>query len=111
MHSIKSFCETQIKEATKDKDYADAYGDHARYLPQYIRLPEERKIQLFRQAEPYLSIFEKPPEVTDQSEEIRELRERLDKYSMLDKVLESIEQPELEKLIKSLKSQAQKATV
>lgn len=111
MHSIKSFCETQIKEATKDKDYADAYGDHARYLPQYIRLSEERKIQLFRQAEPYLSIFEKPPEVTDQSEEIRKLEERLDKYSMLDKVLESIEQPELEKLIRSLKNQAQKATI
>ncbi len=105
MHSIKSFCETQIKEATKDKDYADAYGDHARYLPQYIRLSEERKIQLFRQAEPYLSLFEKPPEVTDQSEQIRKLEERLEKYSMLDSLLENIEMPKLEKFLNSINEQ------
>jgi len=103
LHSIKSFCETQIKEATKDKDYADAYGDHARYLSQYIRLSEERKIQLFRQAESNLSLFEKPPEITDQDERVKKLEERLEKYSMLDKLLENIEQPELEKFLKSIK--------
>ena len=102
IHSIRAFCMTQLKEATKDPDYAHGYGGHIRYLEQYIRLSEERKIQLFKQAEPYLSLYEQAPEVTDQSERLKEIEEKLEKYQMLDKLLVNIEQPKLEELLRGL---------
>ncbi len=102
IHSIGAFCITQIKEATKDPDYAHGYGGHTRYLEQYIRLTEERKIQLFKQAEPYLSLYEIAPEVTDQSERLKEIEEKLEKYQMLDKLIANVEQPKLEELLRGL---------
>ena len=102
IHSIRAFCMTQLKEATKDADYAHGYGGHIRYLEQYIRLSDERKIQLFKQAEPYLSLYEAAPEVTDQSERLKEIEEKLEKYQMLDKLISNIEQPKLEELLRGL---------
>ncbi len=102
IHSIGAFCITQIKEATKDADYAHGYGGHTRYLEQYIRLSEERKIQLFRQSEPNLSLYETPVVVTDQSERLKEIEEKLEKYQMLDKLIANIEQPKLENLLRRL---------
>ena len=102
IHSIRAFCMTQIKEATKDPDYAHGYGGHIRYLEQYIRLSEETKIKLFKQAEPYLSLYEVAPEVTDQSERLKEIEEKLEKYQMLDKLISNIEQPKLEELLRGL---------
>jgi len=104
IHSIGAFTITQLKEATKDPDYAHGYGGHKRYLQQYIRLPEERKIQLFQQAESLLSIYEVTPEVTDQSEKIRSIEAKLEKYEMLDKLIQNIEQPKLEKLLQEINS-------
>ncbi len=103
MHAIGAFTITQLKEATKDPDYAHGYGGHKRYLQQYIRLPEERKIQLFKQAESYLSIYEVTAEVTDQSEKIKEIEAKLEKYETLDKLIQNIEQPKLEELLKAVK--------
>ncbi len=102
IHSIGAFTITQLKEATKDPDFAHGYGGHKRYLQQYIRLSEERKIELFRQAESYLSIYEITPEVTDQSEKIKEIESKLKKYEMLDKLIGTIEQPKLDKLLQNL---------
>jgi len=101
LHSIGAFCITQIKEATKDADYAHGYGGHTQYLHQYIRLTDERKIELFRQAEPYLSIFEYRV-VVDDNERMKAIEEKLEKYQMLDKLIENIEQPKLEKLLQNL---------
>ena len=101
IHSIGSFNMTALKEATKDPDYAHGYGGHKRYLQQYIRLPLERQIQLFRQAEPYLSIFEDRIVVED-NERMKAIEEKLEKYQMLDKLIENIEQPKLEKLLQNL---------
>jgi len=101
IHSIGSFNMTALKEATKDPDYAHGYGGHKRYLQQYIRLPLERQIQLFRQAEPYLSIFEDRIVVED-NERLKIVEEKLEKYQMLDKLIENIEQPKLEKLLQNL---------
>ena len=89
---------TALKEATKDPDYAHGYGGHKKYLEQYIRLPLERQIQLFRQSEPYLSIFEDRIVVED-NERMKAIEEKLEKYEMLDKLIENIEQPKLEQLI------------
>ena len=91
-----------IKEATKDPDYAHGYTGHTRYLQQYIRLSKERQIELFRQAEPYLSLYEQVPVITDQNKRITKLEEKLEKYQMLDKLIENIEQPKLEKLLQNL---------
>lgn len=104
IHSVRAFCITQCKEATKDADYAHAYGGHKRYLQQYIRLAEERKIQLFRECEPKLSIYETSI-VVDSSERMKNLEDKLERFEMLDKILQSVKQPELEKLIESIKEQ------
>jgi len=101
IHSIGSFNMTALKEATKDPDYAHGYGGHKRYLQQYIRLPLERQIQLFRQAEPYLSIFEDRIVVED-NERMTAMEDKLEKFSMLEKIIENTSQPELQKLIKEL---------
>jgi len=101
IHSIRSFNMTALKEATKDPDYAHGYGGHKKYLEQYIRLPLERQIQLFRQAEPYLSIFEDRIVVED-NERMKAIEEKLEKYEMLDKLIANIKQPKLEQLVKTL---------
>ena len=100
LHSIGSFCITALKEATKDPDFAHGYGGHTRYLQQYIRLPKERQIELFRQAEPYLTLAETVPIETDQSKELKEIKEKFDKYKILDDVLDNLDQPKLEALLK-----------
>ncbi len=104
IHSIKAFCTTQCKEATKDIDYANAYTDHKGYLPQYIRLTDKEKIQKFRQCEPFLALYETNI-IVDGTEELKGIKEKLEKFEMLDKLLQSIEQPKLEKLVESIKKQ------
>jgi len=94
LHSIGAFCITQIKEATKDADYAHGYGGHTQYLHQYIRLTDERKIELFRQAEPYLSIYDNTI-LVDESQELKEIKEKLEKYKVLDDILDNLSQPKL----------------
>jgi len=101
IHSIRAFNMTALKEATKDPDYAHGYGGHKKYLEQYIRLPLERQIQLFKQSEPNLSIFEDRI-VVDDNERITKLEEKLEKYEMLDKLIENTSQPQLKKLIEGL---------
>jgi integrase len=101
LHSIGAFCITQIKEATKDPDYAHGYGGHTRYLQQYIRLSDERKIELFRQSEPYLTLSETIHIETDQSKELQEIKEKFDKYKILDEILDNLDQPKLEALLKN----------
>jgi len=100
LHSIGSFCITALKEATKDPDYAHGYGGHTRYLQQYIRLSKERQIELFRQAEPYLTLSETVPIETDQSRELKEIKEKLNEFKALNDVIENLDQPKLEALLK-----------
>ncbi len=102
IHSIGSFTITALKEATKDPDYAHGYTGHTRYLQQYIRLSDERKIELFRQAEPYLTLSETVPIETDQSDELKEIKEKLEKYKVLDDILDKLDQPKLEELLQNL---------
>ena len=101
LHSIGSFCITALKEATKDPDYAHGYGGHTRYLQQYIRLTDERKIELFKQAEPYLTLAETVPIETDQCKELKEIKEKLNEFKALNDVIENLSQPKLEALLKN----------
>ncbi len=101
IHSIGSFTITALKEATKDPDYAHGYAGHTRYLSQYLRLTKERQIELFRQAEPYLSIYDNTI-LVDESQELREIKEKLEKYKILDDILDNLSQPKLEELLQNL---------
>lgn len=98
LHSIRAFCITALKEATKDPDYAHGYGGHERYLQQYVRLTEERKIELFKQSEPYLTLSENVK--LNDSKELEELKAKLDKYKMLEEILDKVDQPKLESLMR-----------
>jgi len=101
IHSIGSFTITALKEATKDPDYAHGYAGHTRYLSQYLRLTKERQIELFRQAEPYLSIYDNTI-LVDESQELREIKEKMEKYKILDDILDNLSQPKLEALLQNL---------
>lgn len=94
-HSIRAFCMTQLKQATKDKDFADAYAGHTRYLPQYIRLEEKDKVELFEKCIPFLSIYEKY-QVVDHSEELNQLRNKLE---TLENYISSTNQPLLNQIV------------
>ena len=100
IHSIGSFTITAMKEATKDPDYAHGYAGHTRYLQQYMRLSKERQIELFRQAEPYLSIYENTVVVVNESEELKEIKEKLNEFKALNDVIENLDQPKLEALLR-----------
>ena len=56
IHSIKALTETAAEEAV-DEAYANAYGDHKRYLPQYIRWSLEKKVAKFRAMEPLIALY------------------------------------------------------
>jgi len=99
-HSIRAFCETQVKQATKDKDYADAYVGHKRYLPQYIRLEENDKVVLFEKCIPYLSIYEKYT-VVNESESLKELELVKKKLESIENYIFSTRQPMLEKYVRN----------
>ena len=58
-------------------------------------------MELFRQAEPYLSIYEDRVVVED-NERMKVIEEKLEKNEMLDKLIANIEQPKLEKLLQNL---------
>jgi len=47
-----------------------------------------------------LSIYESTPLETDQSKELKEIKEKLEKYKVLDDILDNLDQPKLEALLK-----------
>ena len=68
-------------------------------LQQYIRLPKERQIELFKQAEPYLTLSETVK--LDDSKEVEELKNKLEKYTVFEEIIDKIDQPKLESLMKN----------
>lgn len=99
IHSIRAFCMTSLKEATKDADYAHGYCGHERYLQQYVRLTQERQIELFKESEPYLTLSETVT-INDDSKQVQELKEKLEKYKQFESIVDKIDQPKLEALVK-----------
>ena len=93
-HSIRAFTETQVKQATKDRDFADFYAGNKRYLSQYIRLEDKEKEELFERCIPKLSVYEKF-EVVDSDERIGELEKKLEEFENK----ERIEDEEIEKAL------------
>ena len=100
IHSIRAFCITALKEATKDPDYAHGYGGHERYLQQYVRLTPERQIELFKESEPYLTLSE-TIKVSDLSKENKELREQLALLQNIKQQVKELNQPLIQELMKN----------
>lgn len=54
LHTIKSLTFTAAEEAVNET-FANAYGDHSRYIRNYLRWTKEKKIEKFKLLEPYIS--------------------------------------------------------
>ena len=52
--------------------------------------------------QPYLTLSETVPIETDQSEELKEIKEKFEKYKILDEILDNLEQPKLEAVLQNL---------
>jgi len=70
LHTIKSLTFTAARKAV-DLDFANAYGDHADYIRNYLRLSDDEKIEQFKRLEPYITFWNKT-EIIHDSEEIHQ---------------------------------------
>ena len=95
IHSTKSMTFTAARKAV-DSDYANAYGDHAEYCKNYLRLTDEEKIAYFRKLEPHITMYKKIVKVHD-SEELYQ------KNTLLEKKIKDYEK-QLEKQCEKIKS-------
>ncbi|MDH3779779.1 MAG: site-specific integrase [Nitrosopumilus sp.] len=89
IHSIRSFCYTQCKQATGDADYAHGYVGHDRYLVVYDRMEEKQQDEMFNRCVPKLSVFEDVVVLSqdDANEKINALNKKVEK---LTEILENI---------------------
>lgn len=67
LHTIKSLTFTAARKAV-DLDFANAYGDHADYIRNYLRLSDEEKVEYFKKLEPFISVYTKTIELHDDEE-------------------------------------------
>lgn len=86
IHSIKSMTFTAARKAV-DTDYANAYGDHAEYCKNYLRLSDEEKIAYFRRLEPYISMYKKIVKIHDSEQLYQENKELKKKLADVDVTL------------------------
>jgi len=100
-HSIRAFTSSQIYDKTRDTEYAHAYIGHDTYLKQYLRKTPEKRAELFKEVESVLMVFDQI-ETTQESDELKEIKGKMEKYEMLDKLIANIEQPKLEQLLQNL---------
>lgn len=89
IHSIKSMTFTAARKAV-DTDYANAYGDHAAYCKNYLRLSDDEKISYFRKLEPFISMYKKIVKIHDSEELHQENKELKKKLEDVDAKLEII---------------------
>lgn len=84
IHSVKSLTFTAARKAV-DGDYANAYGDHAEYCKNYLRLTDDEKIGYFKRLEPFISMYQKTILVHDTPELLEEnkmLNEKLSDHEI-----------------------------
>lgn len=86
IHSIKAFTETAAEDAV-DEAYANAYGDHKRYLPQYIRWSLEKKVSKFKAMEPLIALYQKVEVKHDSVELYKENIEIKSKFANYDALI------------------------
>lgn len=70
-HSVRAFCATQYSDApTHSSDDGHGYIGHKKYLAQYIRQSNEKKVNKFKNAEPHLSVYDRTIVVKQTKEEM-----------------------------------------
>lgn len=89
LHSIKALTFTAARKAV-DLDYAHAYGDHADYCKNYLRLSDEEKIDYFKRLEPFISIYTKTVEIHDNEKLHKENMEMKKKFANYDVLIEKL---------------------
>lgn len=105
-HSMRAFTSSQIYNQTRDSEYAHAYLGHGTYLNQYLRKSDTERAKMFTEIEPALMVFEEYIASNDQEiqkqyeKELKEIKEKLEKYKVLDDLLDNLDQPKLEALLK-----------
>lgn len=88
IHTIKSLTFTAAEEAV-DETYANAYGDHSRYIKNYLRWTKKQKIEKFRKLEKHISFFSRYELVTDdklEKENDRLQQEAIERNALLEKL-------------------------
>ncbi len=105
-HSIRAFTSSQIYNQTRDSEYSHAYIGHDTYLNQYLRKSDKERADMFQEIESALSVFSETTVRNDQEmkkkyeEELKEIKEKFEKYKVLDDILDNLDQPKLEALLK-----------
>lgn len=105
-HSIRAFASSQIYNQTRDSEYSHAYIGHDTYLNQYLRKSDKERADMFQEVESALTVFSEST-VRDEQEmkkqyeqELNEIKTKMAKYKILDDILDKLEQPKLEALLK-----------
>jgi len=107
-HSIRAFTSSQIYNQTRDSEYSHAYIGHDTYLNQYLRKSEKERADMFEEIEPALTVFGETTVRNDQEmkkqyeEELNAIKTKMEKYKVLDDILDKLEQPKLEELLHNL---------
>lgn len=101
IHSIRSFAMKCVAKGTGDQTIGDGYGGHKKFVGRYLDKTEDERRDIFRRSEKYMLIFTNTIVVED-NERLTKMEKKLEKYEMLDKLIGSIEQPKLEKLLENL---------
>jgi len=102
-HSMRAFVSSQIYDETRDSEYAHAYIGHSAYLKQYLRKSPEKRAEMFLEVEPALMVFKEYTQSNDKQQnekELKEIKEKLEKYKVLDDILDNLDQPKLEALLR-----------
>ena len=107
-HSMRAFTSSQIYNQTRDSEYAHAYLGHGTYLNQYLRKSDTERAKMFEEIEPALTVFGETTVRNDQEmkkqyeEELNAIKTKMEKYKVLDDILDKLEQPKLEELLHNL---------
>ncbi|MCH7560099.1 MAG: tyrosine-type recombinase/integrase [Thaumarchaeota archaeon] len=107
-HSIRAFTSSQIYNQTRDSEYSHAYIGHDTYLNQYLRKSDKERADMFNEIESALTVFSETTLRNDQEmkkqyeEELNEIKTKMEKYKVLDDILDKLEQPKLEELLHNL---------
>ncbi len=101
-HSMRAFVSSQIYNSSRDSEYSHAYLGHDTYLNQYLRKSDKERAEMFNEVESALTIFSEITARNDlgMKKELNEIKSKMEKYKVLDNILDNLDQPKLEALLK-----------
>ncbi len=81
---------------------------HESTLNQYLRKSDKERADMFQEIESALTVFSETTVRNDQEmkkkyeEELNEIKTKMEKYKVLDDILDNLEQPKLEAILQNL---------